>query len=40
MLCYNFTEELIGLQRVKITNIENNENNQIIYAEMEGKKRF
>ena len=38
MLCNNFTEELLGLQGVKITNIENNENNQIIYAEMERKK--
>ena len=38
MLCNNFTEELLGLQGVKITNIENNEDNQIIYAEMERKK--
>ncbi len=38
MLYNNFTEELLGLQGVKIINIENNEDNQIIYAEMERKK--
>ncbi len=37
MLYNHFTEELLGLQGVKITNIENNEKNIVIYAEMERK---
>lgn len=37
MLYNYFTEELLGLQEVKITNIENEENNIIIYLKMERK---
>ena len=38
MLYNHFTEELLGLQGVKITNIENNEKNIVIYAEIERKE--
>ena len=38
MLYNYFTEKLLGLQGVKITNIENSEKNIIIYAEMERKE--
>ncbi len=38
MLYNHFTEKLLGLQGVKITNIENNEKNIVIYAEMERKE--
>ena len=38
MLYNHFTEELLGLQGVKITNIENSEKNIVIYAEMERKE--
>lgn len=34
MLYNHFTEELLGLQGVKITNVENEGNNLIIYLEM------
>ena len=37
MLCLNFTEKLLGLQGVKIKNIEDNENNLIIHVELERK---
>ena len=37
MLYTHFTEELLGLQGVKITNIENEENNITIYLELERK---
>ena len=37
MLYTHFTEELLGLQGVKITNVEKEENNIIIYLEMERK---
>ena len=37
MLYTHFTEELLGLQGVKITNIEKEENNITIYLEMERK---
>ena len=40
MLYKHFTEELLGLQGVKITNIENNEKNIVIYAEMERKEHY
>ena len=37
MLYNHFTEELLGLQRVKITNVEQEEN-LIIHLEMERKR--
>ena len=37
MLYTYFTEELLGLQGVKVANIEKEENNIIIYLEMERK---
>ena len=37
MLYTHFTEELLGLQGVKITNVEKEENNIFIYLEMERK---
>ena len=37
MLYTHFTKELLGLQGVKITNVEKEENNIIIYLEMERK---
>ena len=39
MLYNHFTEELLGLQGVKITNIEKEENNLIIYLEIERKSQ-
>ena len=38
MLYKHFTEKLLGLQGLNITNIEENEKNIIIYAEMERKE--
>ena len=38
MLYKHFTEKLLGLQEVNITNIEENEKNIVIYAEMERKE--
>ena len=38
MLYNHFTEELLGLQGVKVTNVEKEDNNIIIYLEMERKK--
>ena len=38
MLCTNFTEELVGLQGVTITKIENSENNINIHAQLERKQ--
>ena len=38
MLYKYFTEKLLGLQEVNITNIEENEKNIVIYAEMERKE--
>ena len=38
MLCTNFTEELLGLQGVTITKIENSENNINIYTQLERKQ--
>ena len=35
MLYTHFTEELLGLQGVKITNIENSEKSITVYAELE-----
>ena len=40
MLYKHFTEKLLGLQGVKITNIENNEKNITLYAEMERKEQY
>ena len=37
MLYTHFTEELLGLQGVKITNVKKKENNIIIYLEIERK---
>ena len=37
MLYTHFTEELLGLQGVKITNIESSEKSIVIYAELERK---
>ncbi len=37
MLYNHFTEELLGLQGVKVTNVEKEDNNIIIYLEMERK---
>ena len=37
MLYNHFTEELLGLQGVKITNVQKEENNIIIHLEMERK---
>ena len=39
MLYNHFTEELLGLQGVKITNVEKEENNLIIYLEIERKSQ-
>jgi len=38
MLYKYFTEKLLGLQGLNITNIEENEKSTIIYAEMERKE--
>ena len=38
MLYKHFTEKLLGLQGLNITNIEENENSIVIYAEMERKE--
>lgn len=38
MLYKHFTEKLLGLQGLNITNIEENEKSIIIYAEMERKE--
>ena len=38
MLYKHFTEKLLGLQGLNITNIEGNEKSIIIYAEMERKE--
>ena len=38
MLYKHFTEKLLGLQEVNITNVEENEKNIVIYAEMERKE--
>ena len=40
MLYEHFTEKLLGLQGLIITNIEENEKNIIIYAEMEKKEHY
>ena len=37
MLYNHFTEELLGLQGVKVTNVEKEDNSIIIYLEMERK---
>ena len=39
MLYNHFTEELLGWQEVKITNVEKEENNLIIYLEIERKSQ-
>ena len=38
MLYKHFTEKLLGLQGLNITNIEENEKSILIYAEMERKE--
>ena len=40
MLYNHFTEELLGLQGVKITNVEKEENNLIIYLEKKNRRNF
>ena len=40
MLYKHFTEKLLGLQRLNITNIEESEKNLCIYAEMERKEQY